>query len=252
MSSTEPIRRPIPFPGGIPSVKGMTNRTALITGASHGLGRALAAALAEGGWRLIVTARGADDLDAAARRFGGQQVTALPGDVADSWHRTALLDAAERAGGLDLLVNNASTLGRTPLTPLADYPISDLEAAFRVNTLAPLSLIQGVLPALRERRGAILNISSDAAVEAYQTWGGYGATKAALDQLSSVLAVEEPDVAVWSVDPGEMRTRMLQDAMPGEDLSDTPPPESVVPALLHLIAGRRPSGRYRVADLVAA
>lgn len=229
----------------------MANRTALITGASHGLGRALAGALAQEGWRLIITARGAEDLETAAKELG-PDITALPGDVGDSWHRTALIDAVEQEGGLDLLVNNASTLGRTPLTALADYPLDELEAAFRINTLAPLSLIQGALPHLRERRGAILNITSDAAVEAYDTWGGYGLTKAALEQLSNVLAVEEPELAVWWVDPGEMRTRMLQDAMPGEDLSSTPPPEAVTPALLRLIAAHMPSGRYRAVEIEAA
>ncbi len=224
------------------------NRTALVTGASRGLGKALAEALAAEGWRLIVTARGSADLVSAAKTLGPGTI-AIAGDVADDWHREALIDAAEQAGGLDLLVNNASVLGTTPLPRLADYPIEALERALRVNTLAPLALAQELMPGLRARRGAILNITSDAAVEAYETWGGYGATKAALEQLSAVLAVEEPQVAVWWVDPGEMRTRMLADAMPGEDLSTTPPPGDVVPALLRLIADRRPSGRYLAADL---
>ncbi|HEX6469420.1 MAG TPA: SDR family oxidoreductase [Streptosporangiaceae bacterium] len=228
-----------------------TTRTALITGASRGLGRALARGLAADGWKLILTARGADALAAAAAELPGGTV-ALAGDVADSWHRAGLTEAVAAAGGLDLLVNNASTLGAAPLPRLADYPPAELERAFATNVLAPLALIQSLLPDLRARRGAILNLSSDAAVEAYEGWGGYGATKAALDQISHVLSVEEPDVAVWWVDPGEMRTRMLADAMPGEDLSGEPLPEEVaVPALLRLIGDRQPSGRYRAADLVA-
>jgi NAD(P)-dependent dehydrogenase (short-subunit alcohol dehydrogenase family) len=223
----------------------MTKRTALVTGASRGLGKALAAALAGAGWHVIITARHEDEIEKVAAEIGA---TAVAGSVADSWHRTALADVVEREGGLDLLVNNASTLGATPLPTLADYPLTDLAEAFSVNVVGPLGLIQGVLPFLRARRGAILNITSDASVEAYETWGGYGLTKAALDQLSAVLAVEEPDIAVWAVDPGEMRTRMLADAMPGEDLSETPPPEQVVPALLSLLAERPASGRYRAAD----
>jgi len=247
-------RCPIRKARRIPNVAGMTDgqntarHTALITGASRGLGRALAEALAADGWRLIVTARGAADLTAVAAGLGPDTI-AIAGDVADDWHREALVDAADRIGGLDLLVNNASVLGATPLPRLEDYPLEQLEKAFRVNTIAPLALSQELLPGLRKRRGAILNITSDAAVEAYDTWGGYGATKAALEQLSAVLAAEEPDISVWWVDPGEMRTGMLQDAMPGEDLSATPPPADVVPALLGLLAGRPASGRYRAADL---
>ena len=229
---------------------GMTHKTALITGASRGLGRALAQALAADGWRLILTARGADALETVAKELPA--ASALPGDVGDSWHRAGLAEAVTEAGGLDLLVNNANTLGAAPLPRLADYPPAELERAFATNVLAPLALIQSLLPGLRARRGAILNISSDAAVEAYEGWGGYGATKAALDQLSHVLSVEEPDLAVWWVDPGEMRTEMLAEAMPGEDLSGEPPPEQVaVPALLRLIGHRLPSGRYRAADLAA-
>jgi NAD(P)-dependent dehydrogenase (short-subunit alcohol dehydrogenase family) len=227
----------------------MTDKTALITGASRGLGLALAHALAADGWQLIINARGAAALDAAAAGLPGK-VWALAGDVTDSWHRTALATAAEEAGGIDLLVNNASTLGATPLPRLADLPVQDLEQAFLTNTIAPLALVQALLPALRRRHGAVLAISSDAAVEAYEGWGGYGATKAALDQLSHVLSVEEPDLAVWWVDPGEMRTEMLRDAMPEEDLSQTAPPEAVVPALLALIGDRPPSGRYRAAEVL--
>jgi NAD(P)-dependent dehydrogenase (short-subunit alcohol dehydrogenase family) len=226
----------------------MTNKTALITGASRGLGQALARSLDADGWQVIITARGEDALASAAKEFSGAVV--LPGDVGESRHRAGLADAVRRAGGLDLLVNNASTLGAAPLPRLAEYPLDQLRRAFATNTVAPLALIQTLLSDLRARRGAILNITSDAAVEAYEGWGGYGATKAALDQLSNVLAAEEPGLAVWWVDPGEMRTQMLADAMPGEDLSGEPLPEQVaVPALRRLIDERRPSGRYRVADL---
>lgn len=226
-------------------------KTALVTGASRGLGRALAQGLAAAGWRLIISARGADALETVAKDLPA--AVAVVGDVGDSWHRAGLAEAVEEAGGLDLLVNNASTLGAAPLPSLADYPQDALERAFATNVIAPLALVQAVLPDLRARRGAVLNISSDAAVEAYEGWGGYGATKAALEQLSHVLSVEEPDLAVWWVDPGEMRTQMLADAMPDEDLSGEPLPEDVaVPALLRLIEERLPSGRYRAADLAAS
>ncbi|MEV0407468.1 SDR family NAD(P)-dependent oxidoreductase [Actinoallomurus sp. NPDC050550] len=215
---------------------------ALITGASRGLGLALARSLAQDGWTLVLDARGAPDLEKIAADL---DATAVAGDIADPAHREALVHASD---GLDLLVNNASTLGATPLPRLAAYPLPELERAFAVNVLGPLSLLQGLLPALRERRGAIVNISSDAAREPYEGWGGYGATKAALDQLSNVLAAEEPDVAVWSVDPGEMRTRMLADA--GEDADAAPLPEDVaVPALRRLITRRPASGRFAVGEL---
>jgi NAD(P)-dependent dehydrogenase (short-subunit alcohol dehydrogenase family) len=212
---------------------------ALITGATRGLGRALAVALAREGWELVLDARrGPSPVPGAFFAAG---------DVADPAHRAELLAAA---GGLDLLVNNASTLGPTPLPPLSEYPLDALERAFAVNTLGPLALVQAVLPALRERHGAIVNVSSDAATEPYEGWGGYGATKAALDQLSNVLAAEEPSVAVWWVDPGEMRTGML--AAAGEDAAAAPLPEDVaVPALLRLIAERPPSGRYTATALTA-
>jgi NAD(P)-dependent dehydrogenase (short-subunit alcohol dehydrogenase family) len=216
---------------------------ALITGASRGLGLALATALAGKGWDLVLDARDESTLTRAAAGLG----TAIAGDVADPAHRTSLLAACD---GLDLLVNNASTLGATPLPSLAGYPLDALEEAFAVNTLGPLALIQGALPALRERHGAIINISSDAAQEPYEGWGGYGATKAALDQISHVLAAEEPSVAVWSVDPGEMRTEML--AAAGEDAAAAPRPEDVaVPALLRLLTERPPSGRYTAYGLTS-
>lgn len=224
----------------IPSVVGMK---ALITGASRGLGLALARALAHDGWDLVLDARGASALEKIATELGA---TSVAGDIADPAHRAEMVAAS---GGLDLLVNNASVLGATPLPPLAEYPLPELEHAFAVNTIGPLALIQGLLPMLRERRGAIVNISSDAAMEPYEGWGGYGATKAALDQVSNVLAAEEPEVAVWWVDPGEMRTEMLTAAM-GDDAASAPTPEDVtVPALLKLIGERLPSGRYTVAGL---
>jgi NAD(P)-dependent dehydrogenase (short-subunit alcohol dehydrogenase family) len=211
---------------------------ALITGASRGLGLALAGALAREGWELVLDARGGPALGKAAAGLAGATVVA--GDVSDPAHRAELVAAAD---GLDLLVNNASTLGAMPLPALSGYPLDVLERAFAVNTLGPLALIQGVLPVLRERRGAIINISSDAATQPYEGWGGYGATKAALEQLSNVLAAEEPAVSVWWVDPGEMRTDML--AAAGEDAEAAPRPEDVaVPALLRLLAERPPSGRY--------
>ncbi|MFI6800631.1 SDR family NAD(P)-dependent oxidoreductase [Streptosporangium canum] len=215
-------------------------KTALITGASRGLGLALARSLATDGWRLILTARGADALEPVADRLGA---VALAGDVADPAHRDRLARAVRDHGGLDLLVNNASGLGAVPLPPLAGYPLDTLEDLFRTNVLAPLALVQAFLPGLRERRGAVVNISSDAAVEAYEGWGGYGSTKAALEQLSNVLAVEEPRVAVWWVDPGEMNTAMLADAVGAADAAAAPGPETVVPTLRRLIEERPASGR---------
>jgi NAD(P)-dependent dehydrogenase (short-subunit alcohol dehydrogenase family) len=242
------------------SVVGMSdNRTALITGASRGLGRALAAGLAREGFDLIIDARDAAALDAAAgalRAAGGSaqrpggRVTAVPGDVTDPAHRAALLAAAAAAGRLDLLVNNAGTLGASPLPALADYPPDELRAAFEANVIAPIALTQLVLPLLRASGGAVLNITSDAAVEAYTGWGGYGAAKAALEQASNVLAAEEPTVRVWWADPGDLRTDMHQLAFPGEDISDRPEPSSVVPAFLRLVTQRLPSGRYRAAHLM--
>ena len=241
--------RPGPAP---PSVAGMSNQVALITGASRGLGRALAAGLAREGYALIIDARNAAALDAAAAGIwdAGGTVTAVPGDVTDPAHRAALLRAAEQAGRLDLLVNNAGTLGASPLPALADYPVADLRTAFEVNVIAPIALTQLLLPLLRASGGAVLNITSDAAVEAYAGWGGYGAAKAALEQASNVLAAEELAVRVWWADPGDIRTDMHQQAFPGEDISDRPWPETVVPAFTRLVTERLPSGRYRAAHLI--
>lgn len=227
-------------------------KTALVTGASRGLGRALARELAGDGWHLVIDARDASALSVSVEEIresagGRTSVRGIAGDVTDPAHRANLVRAVD--GGLDLLVNNASALGPTPMPRLADLPVTELAATYETNVLAPLALIQGVLPSLRERRGAILNITSDAAVENYETWGGYGSSKAALEQLSNVLAAEEPDVAVWWADPGEMNTAMLRAA--GEDADSAPPPEEAAAALARLVAGRPSSGRYRAADLAA-
>ncbi len=239
--------------GRLPSVKYMTNtKNAVITGVSRGLGLALARGLAEDGWSLVIDARDGDALRAAASASlpAGTNVTVLPGDITDPAHRAALARAADDLGGPDLLVNNAGTLGASPLPALADYPIGELRDAFEVNVLAPLALAQLLLPALRRRGGAVLFITSDAAVEAYAGWGGYGAAKAALEQAGNVLAAEENLVRVWWVDPGDLRTQMHQQAFPGEDISDRPLPDAVVPAFRKLVTERLPDGRYRAAELM--
>jgi NAD(P)-dependent dehydrogenase (short-subunit alcohol dehydrogenase family) len=224
-------------------------RTAIVTGASRGLGLALARALAERGWRLVVDARTEAELEAARAQLAAlTDVAAVAGDIADPWHRGLLAEVAGER--LELVVNNASTLGPSPLPPLADVPAATLEQVFRVNAVAPLALVQLALARL-PAGGRIVNVTSDAAVEAYEGWGAYGASKAALEQLTSVIAVERPDLRVYAVDPGDMRTRMHQDAYPGEDISDRPPPEDSVPGLLALVEGDLPSGRYRAAQLAA-
>ena len=222
---------------------------ALITGASRGLGRAAAHALAQRGWSLIVDARRADDLADAMR--GLADVAAVPGDVTDPGHRASLAAAVGRAGGLDVLVNNASRLGPSPQPLLRDYPLDELGRVYESNVVAPLALIQLLTAPLTAAAGTIVNVSSDAAVEAYPGWGGYGSAKAALDQLTAVLAAEEPSLHCYAFDPGDMRTDMHQQAFPGEDISDRPEPETVIPALLRLIDERPPSGRYRASDLAA-
>ena len=226
------------------------NRVALVTGASRGLGHALSTELVRRGWHVVIDARGARHLAEAAEQLSGAgSVTAVPGDVTDPMHRRALADAVTASGGLELLVNNASELGPSPQPALANYPLVALERVFAVNTFAPLALVQLLLPELEVRNGRVLNISSDAAVEAYEGWGGYGSAKAALDQLTAVLAVEHPRLRVYSVDPGDMATAMAQQAFPGEDISDRPAPQTVVPSLLRLIEDDVPSGRYRSEDL---
>jgi NAD(P)-dependent dehydrogenase (short-subunit alcohol dehydrogenase family) len=229
----------------------MDTPTALITGASKGLGRALATALSDRGWRLVVDGRDAARLSATTAALPRPElVTAVAGDVTDPAHRAALTTAT--GAHLDLLVNNASELGPSPLPHLADLHRDEFERILSVDVVAPLALVQAVLPALRNARGRVLNISSDAAVEAYAGWGGYGAAKAALDHLTAVLAVEHPELRVYAVDPGDMATDMHQAAFPGEDISDRPAPETVVPSLLALVDGDLPSGRYRAADVVPA
>jgi NAD(P)-dependent dehydrogenase (short-subunit alcohol dehydrogenase family) len=228
---------------------------AIVTGASRGLGEAVASGLARAGWSLVIDARDGGALQAAAERIGasapdGVRVVAVAGDVTDVDHRRTLTDAAVALGGIDLVVNNAGTLGTSPLPSLADYPLDDLRVAFEVNVIAPLALIQEALPFLLDApHPRVLNVTSDAGVEAYEGWGGYGAGKAALEHLGAVLAVEFPALTVWSVDPGDLRTAMHQAAFPGEDISDRAQPESVVPAFLELIESGRPSGRYRAAEL---
>jgi NAD(P)-dependent dehydrogenase (short-subunit alcohol dehydrogenase family) len=224
--------------------------TAIVTGASRGLGFALTAALLRDGTRVVIDARGARELEAAERALSELgNVVAVRGNVIDPDHRRALVDAA--GDEIDLLVNNASVLGPSPQPALADYPVEVLEHVYRVNVLAPLALAQIVLPRMTAN-GRILNLTSDAAVEAYAGWGGYGSSKAALEQLSAILAAERPDLRVYAVDPGDMRTRLHQEAFPGEDISDLPPPEESVPGLLALIEGSLPSGRYRAAELARA
>jgi NAD(P)-dependent dehydrogenase (short-subunit alcohol dehydrogenase family) len=223
---------------------------ALITGASRGFGRAVARELAGQHWTLVLTARGASDLHRVAMETGrGHDV--LPGDVTDPAHRLALANAVRRHGRLDLLLNNASALGPSPLPRVADLPLPAFDDVLLTNVLAPFALTQLLLGDLIRSDGLLVNVSSDAAVEAYPGWGAYGSAKAALDQLTAVLAVEEPGLRAYAFDPGDMRTDLHQAAYPGEDISDRPEPETVVPALLALLLRRPPSGRYRASDLLA-
>lgn len=239
---------------------------AIITGASKGLGYALAEQLVGAGWHVIIDARGADALDTAADRLravaavpgsdgaGGdaERVEAIAGDITQPAHRDALIRAAVARGGLDLLVNNAGTLGPSPLPAGADLDRAALRDIVETNVIAPHELTRAALPLLRASHGVVLDVTSDAAVEAYPGWGGYGAAKAATEQLRNVLSAEEADVTVWRVDPGDMRTDMHQLAFPGEDISDRPLPETVAPGIVGLLAARPGSGRYRLADFVAA
>jgi NAD(P)-dependent dehydrogenase (short-subunit alcohol dehydrogenase family) len=217
---------------------------AIVTGASRGLGLALTRALVERGWRIAADARGRSELE---RVWAGTwNVVPVAGDIADAKHRLALVDAA--GDEIDLVVNNASTLGPSPLPPLAEYPLDELRRVYDVNVTGPLALVQLALPRLRHN-GCILNITSDAGVEAYEGWGGYGSSKAALEHITAILAAEHPALRIYAVDPGDMRTQMQQDAFPGEDISDRRPPEDSVPGLLELIGGSLPSGRYRAHDV---
>jgi len=227
--------------------------TAIVTGASRGFGLALAVELARAGWSLVIDARDEPDLEAAASVIedaGSGDVIAITGDVTEPEHAVRLVEAAVAAGDFSLLVNNASLLGPSPQPTLADYPLDVLEEVIATNLLAPLRLIQRSLPHLRSIGGTVVNITSDAAVEGYEGWGGYGASKAGLEQLSNVLAAEETGVTVYWLDPGDMNTRMHQEAFPGDDISDRPLPEARVPALIRLIDGRYPSGRYQAQDLL--
>jgi NAD(P)-dependent dehydrogenase (short-subunit alcohol dehydrogenase family) len=226
--------------------------TALITGASRGLGRALAGSLAGRGWKLIIDARGAGPLEAVRAGLARQtRVIAIAGDVNDPAHRQALAAAARELGGLDAVVNNAGMLGPSPQPPLLAYPLDVLEQVYRTNVVAPLAILQAVRDQLKP--GArILNITSDAGLEAYAGWGGYGSSKAALEQLSAILAAENPAWRVYWVDPGDMRTQMQQDAFPGEDVSDRPLPEESLPGLLALLQGDLPAGRYVARDILVA
>jgi len=222
---------------------------ALITGGSRGLGLALARALAERGWELVIDGRDAEALRLVAEELSAvTTVTAVPGDVADHDHRRALVAAVEARGGLDLLVNNASVLGPSPQPELAEYPLAVLRHVFEVNTIAPLALIQLALPALRASGGRIVNVTSDAAIEAYPGWGGYGSSKAALERITRVLIEECPDLRIYLADPGDLRTQMHQDAFAGQDISDRPPPEVAVPGLLALATDDAPNGRYRLQE----
>ena len=225
---------------------------AIITGGSKGFGRALATDLARDGWGLVIDGRTPGPLAEAARELEGLgvPVRALAGDIVDPSHRSDLLRAAEELGSLDLLVNNASTLGVSPLPRLEGYPLAELRRAYEVNAVAPLALVQSALPRLRQRAGTLVSVSSDAAVEAYPGWGGYGSSKAALDHLHRVLAVEEPGLRIYQFDPGDMRTEMHQAAFPGEDIADRPEPATVVPSLRRLLDSGLPSGRYRAEELV--
>jgi NAD(P)-dependent dehydrogenase (short-subunit alcohol dehydrogenase family) len=227
------------------------HRTALITGASRGLGLALARALADEGWTLIINARGEDALENARVELSERtRVTAIAGNVADPEHRSALADAAREVGGLDALVNNASILGPSPQPALLDYPLGVLEEVYTTNTLSPLALVQALQNELKQD-ARVINVTSDAAVEPYEGWGGYGSSKAALEQISNILAAENPNLRIYRVDPGDMQTRMHQDAFPDEDISDRPLPEESVPGLMELLTGDLPSGRYEARTLAA-
>jgi len=214
---------------------------AVITGGSRGLGFELATALAADGCEVVIDGR-----SATAR---GPRIHAVPGDVRDAGHRADLIRTAEELGELRLLINNASTLGPSPQPSLAEYPLEVLREVYEANVIAPVALTQLALPALRRSHGTVVDITSDAAVEGYAGWGGYGSSKAALEKVANVLAAEESDVRVVWFDPSDMRTQMHQEAFPGEDISDRPLPATVVPVLLGLLRSDAPSGRYRAADL---
>ena len=224
---------------------------AIVTGVSRGFGHAVASALVERGWIVVGDARGGIGLNDVARHQGSSRNISVPGDVSDPSHRLALINTAVETGPLRLLINNASRLGPSPQPALADYPADELGAVYATNVFAPLALTQQALPALIANAGTVVNVTSDAAVEPYPGWGGYGSSKAALEQISAILAAEVPAVAVYVFDPGDMRTEMHQDAFPGEDISDRPLPSAVAPGLVALIESDHPSGRTRVAEFVS-
>ncbi|GLV56117.1 short-chain dehydrogenase [Dictyobacter sp. S3.2.2.5] len=227
------------------------SHTAVITGASRGLGRALARAFARQGWNLLLDARHAEPLEAVKTELQAlTRVLTLTGDVTDASHRQELLEAAQSLGGIDVLINNASMLGPSPQPALLSYPLDVLEQVYQTNVIAPLALIQALHPQLKPT-ACIINISSDAGQEVYEGWGGYGSSKAALEHLSAILAAEQPGISIYWVDPGDMRTDMHQAAFPGEDISDRPLPEESVPGILQLITQRYPSGRYLARSLPA-
>ena len=223
--------------------------TALVTGASQGLGYELASALVARGWHVIVDARTPGPLADAAAQLG-ERATAVAGDITEPAHRRRLIDAVRNAGRLDLLVNNASTIGASPMPPLADIDVATLRSVYDTNVIAPLALVRATLPYLVDVGGAVINISSDAAVEPYEGWGGYGPSKAALDHATAILAAERPGIGAYAFDPGDMRTALHQAAFPDEDISDRPEASTVVPAILRIIDERPASGRLTVADLV--
>ena len=223
--------------------------TAIVTGGSRGLGLALTRALAARGVRVVVDGRDAQALAEQAGALDG--VVAIAGDIADAAHRDALVEAAAAGAPIDVVVNNASLLGPSPQPALAGYPLEHLRRVYEVNVVAPLALVQAALPRLAPG-AAVLNVTSDAAVAPYAGWGGYGSSKAALEQLSAILAAEHPELRVYAVDPGDMRTRMHQEAFPGEDIYDRPPPEASVPVFVKLIDGSLPSGRYVARELAGA
>ncbi|HKY77235.1 MAG TPA: SDR family NAD(P)-dependent oxidoreductase [Acidimicrobiia bacterium] len=225
-----------------------TTRTAIITGASRGLGLALTRRLVTDGWSVVVDARTAADLATAFSGFDPAQVVAVAGDVASEEHRLALRRAVVDLGGADAIVHNASRLGPSPQPTLDSYPLDVLRDVYAVNVFAPLRLTQLLLPHLRTG-GRIVFVTSDASVEAYEGWGGYGSSKAALDHIAAVLAVEHPEFRIYAVDPGDMNTRMHQEAFPGEDISDRPSPEASVPGLVEVLTGDLPSGRYQARAL---
>jgi NAD(P)-dependent dehydrogenase (short-subunit alcohol dehydrogenase family) len=231
----------------------MTNKkSALITGASKGLGYALAEHLAQNGWNLLINARNAKQLLEARNHLEQfTKVIAISGDVRDELHLLQLAEALEsNQWQPDLVVNNASALGVSPMPHLLDHPVEDLHVIFHTNMIAPISLLQKVKPYLKSD-ATIINVSSDAGAGAYETWGAYGGSKAGLDHMTDILAKEYPAWRFYAFDPGDMRTEMHQAAFPGQDISDRPlPTEQAVPAIIRLIENELPGGRYTASALL--